>query len=127
MPQGGIDKGEEAASAALRELHEETGITSVTIVAETRDWLTYDLPSALAGKAWRGKYRGQKQKWFAARFEGPDSEINITPEAGHKAEFGAWRWVQASELTDLVVSFKRDVYEQVLKEFAPLLQTKAAD
>ncbi len=125
MPQGGIDKGEEPAAAALRELEEETNITSATIIAETPGWLSYDLPPDLVGKAWRGKYRGQKQKWFAARFTGPDSEINITPDEDHKIEFAAWRWVPASELVDLVVPFKQDVYRQVLQEFAPLVKPAA--
>lgn len=117
MPQGGIDKGEDPGQAALRELAEETGMRSVSIVAETPRWLRYDLPPALLGKAWGGKYRGQQQKWFAVRFRGPDSEINIAPAEGHKAEFDAWRWVALDTLADLIVPFKRDVYKEVAAAF----------
>jgi putative (di)nucleoside polyphosphate hydrolase len=118
MPQGGIDKGEDPRKAALRELHEETGIRSVSIIAETPGWLRYELPRDLLGKAWGGKYRGQEQKWFAARFLGSDGEVVITPPAGHQVEFDAWRWVPLSELVDLIVPFKLDVYRQVVEAFA---------
>ena len=120
MPQGGIDKGEDPEAAALRELYEETSIRSVSLIAESDGWLKYDLPPELVGKAWKGRYRGQKQKWYALRFEGDDSEINIeTPGGGgHKPEFNAWKWAPLSELTDLVVPFKRDVYAQIVSEFA---------
>jgi putative (di)nucleoside polyphosphate hydrolase len=118
MPQGGIDKGEDPRKAALRELHEETGIRSVSIIAETPGWLRYELPRDLVGKAWGGKYRGQEQKWFAARFLGSDSEVAITPPAGHQVEFDAWRWVPLDEIVDLIVPFKRDVYRQVVEAFA---------
>jgi len=117
MPQGGIDQGEDPAKAALRELAEETGMHSVSIVAETPAWLHYDLPPELLGKAWGGRYRGQRQKWFAVRFRGPDSEINIVPSKGHKAEFDAWRWVALDSLADLIVPFKRDVYREVAAAF----------
>lgn len=120
MPQGGIDEGEDPAKAALRELWEETGIRTVSMVAECRDWLTYDLPAQLIGVAWGGKYRGQRQKWFAVRFEGDESEISIEPQPGHAAEFVAWRWAGASELPKLIVPFKADVYAHVLAEFAHL-------
>jgi putative (di)nucleoside polyphosphate hydrolase len=120
MPQGGIDDGEDPAAAALRELFEETGIRSVKLIAEHSGWVNYDLPPDLIGKAWRGKYRGQKQKWFAYRFHGDESEINIEPAAGLEAEFVAWRWAPVGELLDLIVPFKRDVYRAVLAEFAPL-------
>jgi putative (di)nucleoside polyphosphate hydrolase len=119
MPQGGIDKGEDPATAALRELAEETSITSVQIVGETDGWLRYDLPPELVGKAWKGKYRGQEQKWYAARFSGPETEINIKAAAPHKVEFDAWRWVRLSDVIDLVVPFKRPVYRQVVEAFAP--------
>ena len=122
MPQGGIDEGEDPAEAALRELFEETGIRSVQQLAEHATWVTYELPRDLLGTAWGGRFRGQKQKWFAYRFLGDDGEINIDPPAGeaHKAEFVSWRWAPAAELIDLIVPFKRDVYRAVLAEFAPL-------
>jgi len=117
MPQGGIDEGEEPEAAARRELAEETGVRSALFIARTRDWLTYDLPSELVGVAWQGRYCGQKQMWFAARFEGAESEIDIGPHDGHKQEFDAWRWVSLSELPSLVVPFKRKVYRAVIGEF----------
>lgn len=122
MPQGGIDKNEEPAKAALRELEEETAIRSASILGETPGWLRYDLPDHLVGKAWNGKYRGQEQKWYAVRFLGPDTEINIDPGPGkaHSREFDTWRWVPLPELIDLVVPFKRDVYREVIAAFAPL-------
>ncbi len=120
MPQGGIDDGEDPAKAAVRELFEETGMRSVSLIAEHSQWVTYDLPPDLIGVAWRGRYRGQKQKWFAYRFLGSDSEVTIEPPPGLEAEFVAWRWAPVSELLDLIVPFKRDVYRAVLAEFAPL-------
>lgn len=120
MPQGGIDEGESPRQAALRELHEETGIRSVEIIAETPDWLTYDLPASLQGKVWGGGYRGQKQRWFAMRFLGREDEINITPEDEDKIEFDRWRWVPIGELADLIVPFKREVYRAVVTAFTPL-------
>lgn len=121
MPQGGMEEGESPEEAARRELREETGVRSARFLAQTRDWLYYDLPRELVGIAWKGRYRGQKQMWLAARFEGPESEIDLGPHPGHKAEFDAWRWVPAVELPDLVVPFKREVYAQVVAEFAPFL------
>jgi putative (di)nucleoside polyphosphate hydrolase len=119
MPQGGIDETEDPAKAALRELHEETGIRSVEIVAESPGWYTYDLPPDLRPKAWGGRYRGQKQKWFAMRFTGRDDEVTLE-RPGHKPEFDAWRWAGIDELIGLIVPFKRTVYEQVVREFARL-------
>jgi putative (di)nucleoside polyphosphate hydrolase len=121
MPQGGIDPGEEPRRAALRELREETNITSVTVLGESRGWLTYDLPAALIGKAWNGRFRGQRQKWYALRFTGSDAEIDIIhPDGGHQPEFVAWRWAPIAELPDLVVPFKRQVYAAIVTEFANL-------
>ncbi|WP_083240403.1 RNA pyrophosphohydrolase [Methyloceanibacter methanicus] len=120
MPQGGIDKGEEAEDAARRELWEETGVRNATFLAQTEDWLVYDLPAELVGVAWKGKYRGQKQMWYAARFEGAEHEINLKPRPDHKAEFDAWRWVPMADLPALVVPFKRAVYATVIETFASL-------
>jgi putative (di)nucleoside polyphosphate hydrolase len=119
MPQGGIDEAEDPARAALRELVEETGITSVEVLAESPGWYTYDLPPGLRPRAWGGRYCGQKQKWFAMRFTGSESEI-VLERPGHKPEFDAWRWASIDELPDLIVPFKRDVYRQVVRDFAPL-------
>jgi putative (di)nucleoside polyphosphate hydrolase len=120
MPQGGLDEGEESYPAALRELYEETNVRSVSLLAESRRWYTYDLPPKLVGKAWGGKYRGQKQKWFALRFTGNDGEIDVERPGGgeHEPEFVEWRWERMDRLPDLIVPFKRKVYEEVVKEFA---------
>jgi putative (di)nucleoside polyphosphate hydrolase len=120
MPQGGIDPGEDEEKAALRELNEETGIRTARIIGRAREWLNYDLPSELIGLAWGGRYRGQKQLWFAARFEGKESEIDLDPKPGYEREFDAWRWVELEELPGLVVPFKRPVYEAVVAEFRAL-------
>lgn len=124
MPQGGIDKGEDPAEAALRELHEETGIQrdAVSIIGETKNWYNYDLPDQLVGKKWGGKYRGQTQKWFAMRFTGHDRDININPLPPHEIEFDDWRWAGHDELLDVIVPFKREVYVAVLDEFSALLE-----
>lgn len=122
MPQGGIDEGEDAYPAALRELYEETSIKSVEKIGEIKDWLIYDIPRDIVGQAWKGKYRGQKQKWFALRFTGEESEINIAQPGGgeHEPEFVDWRWEKVENLPGLIIPFKRDVYERVVNEFSPL-------
>ena len=117
MPQCGVDKGEEPREAALRELWEETGVTAdlVEIVAETADWLPYELPHDLVPQIWKGRYRGQEQKWFLMRFHGQDDQINIQTE---HPEFSAWRWQPTDQLVDKIVPFKREVYIRVLEVFA---------
>ena len=121
MPQGGIDAGEDTFQAAKRELYEETSIKSVEKLGEVSDWLIYDIPRTVAGRAWKGRYRGQRQKWFALRFTGKENEINVAhPGGGHKAEFITWRWEPMKNLPELIVPFKRPVYERVVKEFAGL-------
>jgi len=129
MPQGGIDPGEDPYQAALRELYEETSVRSVRLLAEAPEWYTYDLPSMVAGRAWRGRYRGQTQKWFAFRFEGDESEINITQPGGghHRPEFDEWRWEDMHRLPELIIPFKREVYENVVAAFSHLVpqDTKA--
>jgi putative (di)nucleoside polyphosphate hydrolase len=122
MPQGGVDEGEDAYAAALRELAEETNVTSVKLLAEASDWFAYDLPDDIAKEAWKGRYCGQTQKWFALRFTGDESEIDIEhPAGGHKPEFDAWRWVPMATLPELIIPFKRPVYERVVAEFASLV------
>lgn len=122
MPQGGIDPGEDPYTAALRELYEETSVRSVTLLAEAPEWYSYDLPSMITGRAWRGRYRGQTQKWFALRFEGDDSEIDVHRPGGglHKPEFDEWRWEEMRRLPDLIIPFKRPVYESVVAAFRNL-------
>ena len=122
MPQGGIDRGEEPREAALRELEEETGVAPhlVELLAETREWLRYDLPPSLVPRVWRGRYRGQEQKWFAARFLGSDADIDV--RTAHQ-EFSDWRWSPAGELAANAVSFKRALYEAVIAEFRPFLSS----
>jgi len=118
MPQGGIDRGEDPWPAALRELREETNISSVERLGEVEEWLNYDIPPELMGRAWNGRFRGQTQKWFALRFTGEDSEIDIeTPAGGHEPEFVEWRWEPIGNLPELVVPFKRKTYERVVKAF----------
>lgn len=124
MPQGAIDEGETPVDAVLREIEEETGTRKAEIVAETRDWLTYDLPPDLVGVAWGGKYRGQTQKWFALRFTGDDSDFDL--DAHGKPEFDRWRWAAIDELCGLIVPFKRRVYEDVVAEFRDLPDRIAA-
>ena len=117
MPQGGIDDGETPRAAALRELTEETGLpaTLVEVEQESDDWLYYDLPADLVGKIWKGRYCGQRQKWFAMRFLGTDADVRIDTE---HAEFRAWQWADRDQLAALIVPFKRDLYAQVLKAIA---------
>lgn len=115
FPQGGIDEGEDAQKASLRELYEETSITSVSLITDVPGWLTYDLPDHLIGVALKGKYRGQKQRWFVYRFDGPESEINVTtPPDGHDAEFDAWEWVPLEQATQRAVAFKVPLYEAII-------------
>ena len=119
MPQGGIDPGEDPWPAALRELHEETNISSVEKLGEIKEWLVYDIPREIVGQAWGGRYRGQKQKWYALRFTGEESEIDIAhPAGGHDPEFVEWRWERLANLPAMVVPFKRAVYERVVQEFS---------
>ncbi len=118
MPQGGIDPGEDPRATAFRELAEETGVTKAEVVAESRDWYYYDLPDDLIGTLWKGRYAGQRQKWFAMRFTGTEADIDIA--TGHP-EFRAWRWSTTSELGELIVPFKRELYAAVLTEFRELL------
>ena len=121
MPQGGIDEGEDPLEAARRELYEETGIRSVSLIREAPEWIDYDLPPELVGVALKGRYRGQRQRWFAFRFEGEETEISIDPPPdGHAAEFDTWAWKPMDELLDLIVPFKREVYGRVVAAFRDL-------
>ena len=118
MPQGGIDEGEEPLAAALREMGEETGTNKAELIGESADWYAYDLPDKLIPTIWGGKFRGQRQKWFALRFTGVNSDINIkTPHP----EFCEWQWVKPAELPNLIVPFKRELYQAVVNEFADYL------
>lgn len=116
MPQGGIDQGEAPLDAAFRELEEEIGTAKAELMAESAEWLTYDLPPELMGRMWKGKYRGQKQKWFLMRFTGMDSDINL--ETDHP-EFRDWKWAHPEDLPNLIVPFKRDLYRDLIDEFEP--------
>jgi len=120
MPQGGIDDGEDPRDTALRELAEETGISSdlVKIIAQCKDELYYDLPDDLVGKIWGGKYRGQRQVWFLMRFLGTDKDVNI--QTSHQ-EFRDWRWVKPRELPEIIVPFKKKLYRDILQEFSDLI------
>jgi putative (di)nucleoside polyphosphate hydrolase len=121
MPQGGIDEKEDPESAARRELQEETGVQTVEVLDKTKHWIYYDLPREAVGKALKGKYRGQRQLWFAMRFTGDKSEIKLD-QHGHKPEFEAWRWASGTEVLNLIVDFKRPAYEAVLGEFRRLVK-----
>lgn len=120
MPQGGIDEGETPREAAIRELGEEIGVGPglVEFIAEAPGWITYDLPPELLGKVWKGRYRGQRQKWFLYRFKGQDADIDIATE---HPEFSTWRWIDADALVASIVPFKRQVYEEVIAAFRPHL------
>lgn len=120
MPQGGIDQGEVPLVAAMRELGEETGISAdlVEVLAESANWLRYDFPVELAAQLWRGGYRGQEQRWYLLRYHGDDSQINIATE---EPEFSVWRWMEPTELLERIVPFKRDIYQQVIREFDTFL------
>jgi putative (di)nucleoside polyphosphate hydrolase len=122
MPQGGIDPGEDPRQTALRELEEEIGVppARTAIIAESRDWLSYDLPPELAAKVWKGQYRGQKQKWYLCRLIGDEDVINI--QTAHP-EFDAWKWARFSDLPDLIVPFKRPIYQAILAEFKGYVKT----
>lgn len=124
MPQGGIDELEDPLKAAIRELHEETNISSVSLLAEAPEWIYYDLPDDALGIALKGKYRGQRQRWFAFAFTGDEREIDVeTPGGGRfKAEFDAWRWERLSRTPSLIVPFKRQAYEKVAEAFADIPQ-----
>jgi len=113
MPQGGVDKNENFLQAAKRELEEETSIRTVEVIKELNEWVTYDLPKNLLGKLWKGKYRGQKQKWFIMKFVGKDNEINVKTK---NPEFLDWKWIGVSELPSIAVSFKVNLYKKLKKE-----------
>ena len=117
MPQGGIDNGETAREAALRELTEETGLLpeSVLVEAEAPGWIDYELPVELVGRVWKGRYRGQSQRWFLMRYHGPDAAVDLTV---HQVEFSRWRWMAPDEVLDAIVPFKREVYRKVFDAFA---------
>jgi putative (di)nucleoside polyphosphate hydrolase len=121
MPQGGIDPGEAPLAAALRELREEIGTDKAVPIAETKGWLSYELPAELRGRLWRGRFRGQRQKWFLMRFTGRDSDIDLATE---HPEFSAWKWVGPAELPRLIVPFKRRLYVDLLEQFAEQLGTR---
>ena len=117
MPQGGIEKNENFFQAAMRELEEETGIKTVELVKEFDNWLTYDLPKNLLGKVWKGRYRGQKQKWFIMKFVGKDEEINVKTQ---NPEFIDWKWINPKELIDVAVDFKVNIYKEIEKKLKSL-------
>lgn len=119
MPQGGIDQNEDPLDTAFRELEEETAVRTVEVIAEIPGWLSYDLPEELLGVALKGRYCGQKQRWYAMRFFGDDAEIDIATRKGRKAEFDRWSWRSIDELPELIVGFKRSMYEDIVRRFAP--------
>jgi putative (di)nucleoside polyphosphate hydrolase len=121
MPQGGIDPGESPLRAALRELKEEIGTDKAAPIAETKGWLSYEVPAELSRRVWRGRYRGQRQKWFLMRFTGKDADIDLATE---HPEFSAWKWVGPAELPRLIVPFKRQLYLDLLEQFAEQLDIR---
>ena len=122
MPQGGIDEGEDPRKAALRELEEEIGTKKAEIIAESREWIRYDVPAEIAKKLWGGRWRGQRQKWFAMRFTGKDKHIDLDTK---HPEFCEWKWIDPEEAPRLIVPFKRPLYEQVIAEFRHLWEKPA--
>jgi putative (di)nucleoside polyphosphate hydrolase len=120
MPQGGIDAGEKPREAVMRELFEETGTNEAEIIAKSAKWYRYDLPDDLVGKVWKGKYRGQKQRWFALRFLGRDSDIDLA--ASNHPEFSEWKWTKIENLPSVIVPFKRTLYQSLATEFSPLAE-----
>ena len=118
MPQGGIDKGEEPRAAAFREMEEEIGTANAALIQEMDHWVSYDLPEHLIGVVWKGKYRGQTQRWVALRFLGSDDEIRIDTD---EPEFDAWKWVEMADLPNLIVPFKREIYKEVVAAFRHLV------
>eukprot|EP01037_Dinobryon_pediforme_P046968 gene46968-60677_t len=120
MPQGGVDAGEDPIDAAWRELHEETNVRSAKLIAEAPEWYSYDIPRSVVGERWKHKWRGQTQKWFAFRFEGDESEIDILHPPAGEQEFAEWRWERMERLPELIIPFKRPVYEKVVAAFRGL-------
>jgi len=118
MPQGGIDHDEDPNEAIWRELKEEIGTNNAEIIAQSPDWLTYELPKAVQKKVWKGRYRGQKQKWYALRYLGDDSDIDLT--ADKHPEFSTWKWADFESIPDLIVEFKRDLYQDIVATFKHL-------
>ncbi len=119
MPQGGIDENEDPKQAAIRELEEETGIIDISVIAEHEEWLSYDLPDELYGKVWKGRYSGQTMKWFVMRFLGSDEDINIDTE---HAEFSSWKWADIHDLPDIIIPFKKDMYETLSQSYSHLVK-----
>ena len=119
MPQGGVNDGEDLISAVKRELDEETGIKNIKILKELDEWTEYELPHYLLGKIWKGKYRGQKQKWFVMKFEGNDDEINLGTD---RPEFIDWKWVKPENLPKIIVDFKKKLYERLLVKIRPFIK-----
>lgn len=115
MPQGGIDHGESVEQAVFREMQEEIGNNFGKIIAQTKQWYSYDIPEYLIPRLWDGQYKGQKQKWFLIKYEGNDQDINI--QSNENPEFLEWKWIQLQELPEVIVSFKRDLYISVIEEF----------